>query len=123
MLQLSPEAHSMPSPTPACHDRPVPDVLDVEQRGDDVCFRVRVAPRASRAAVLGVHDGAIKVSLTAPPVGGAANAALIKLLARLLGVARSRVSIERGDRSRDKMLQVQGVDVAEVRALVDGLDG
>ena len=58
------------------------DALDVQSRGDDVRFCVRVAPRASRAAVLGIHGSALKVSLTAPPVDGAANEALRAFIAK-----------------------------------------
>ena len=65
-----------------------------------VRFSVRVTPRASRAAITGVHAGALKVSLTAPPVEGAANAALIELLADALGVAKRAVRIEHGDHGR-----------------------
>ena len=81
---------------------------------------VRVAPRASRDGIVGVHDGALKVALTAPPVEGAANEALVRLLAKELGVAKGDVRVVQGDRSRDKVVQVAGVDEARVRALVGG---
>jgi uncharacterized protein (TIGR00251 family) len=76
---------------------------------------VRVAPRASRNRVIGVQDGALKVALTAPPVEGAANEALKKLLAKALGVSKSKVEILRGDRARIKVLRVSGVSVRDVR--------
>jgi uncharacterized protein (TIGR00251 family) len=57
-----------------------------------VTIDVRVIPRASRSEVVGLHDGALKVRLAAPPVDGAANAELIKLLAKKFGVAKSEVS-------------------------------
>lgn len=72
-------------------------------------FDVRVAPRASRDAVQGIHDGALKVALTAPPVEGAANAALCKLIAKTLGVPKRAVTIVRGETSRNKSVHVQGV--------------
>ncbi len=68
-----------------------------------------MAPRSSRAAITGVHQGALKVSLTAPPVGGAANAALIELLAAELRVPRRAISIARGQRSKTKTVSVQGI--------------
>lgn len=80
-------------------------------------FEVRVAPRASRQGVLGVHAGALKVGLHAAPVDGAANAALVELLAQALGVARADVRIVRGERSRQKTIEVSGVQPAEVAAL------
>ena len=72
-------------------------------------FEVRVAPRASRNAIVGVHEGALKVSLTAPPVEGAANEALRKLLAKALGVPKSNIEIIRGERGRNKVLRIRGV--------------
>lgn len=78
---------------------------------------VRVVPRASRDAIIGVHDGALKVALTAPPVEGAANAALIRLLAKALGVAKGNVRLVQGDRSRDKVVELVGIDPSRVRSL------
>lgn len=95
-----------------------PDELRIEEGESGVRFSVRVAPRASRAAITGVHGGALKVSLTAPPVEGAANAALIDLLSSELGVAKRAVRIAHGDHSRLKALVVSGISAAQVRALV-----
>ncbi len=74
-----------------------------------VTFAVRVIPRASRNEIAGVQGGALKVRLTAPPVEGAANAALIELLASRLGVRKRAVSIAGGEKSRAKMVRVEGI--------------
>ena len=79
-------------------------------------LRVRLQPRASRDEIKGERDGRIVVRVTAPPVEGAANAALCKLIAKRAGVARGRVTVVRGERSRDKTVRVAGVDPAELRA-------
>lgn len=92
--------------------------LLAREEGGAVVFSVRVAPRASRSAVLGVHEGALKVALTAPPVDGAANAALIAFLAKALGVPKRDVVIEQGETSRSKRLRVTGVTREQVVALV-----
>ncbi len=89
--------------------------LDLREQDGAVVFEVRVAPRASRSRVIGVQDGALKVALTAPPVDGAANEALRKLLAKTLGVSKSDVEIVRGDRARIKLLRVKGIRAADVR--------
>ena len=89
--------------------------LRIREQDGAVTFEVRVAPRASRNRVIGIQDGALKVALTAPPVDGAANEALRKLLAKALGVAKSEVEILRGDRARIKLLRVQGVRASDVR--------
>ena len=70
---------------------------------------VRVQPIASRDRVLGMRDGALRVSVTAPPHDGKVNAALLELLADTLGVAKSRLRIVRGHSSRDKVVAVEGM--------------
>ncbi len=89
--------------------------LRVREHDGAVVFEVRVAPRASRSRVIGVQDGTLKVALTAPPVDGAANEALRKLLAKTLGVSKSDVEIVRGDRARIKVMRVNGIRAADVR--------
>lgn len=83
--------------------------LRIEQIEGAVVFEVRVSPRASRNEIVGVREGILKVALTAPPVDGAANQALIKLLAKALGIAKSNVAIVRGERGRHKVLEVRGI--------------
>lgn len=77
---------------------------------------VYVQPRASRTAVAGVHGGAIKIRLAAPPIDGAANAALVEFVAERLGVAKSRVRVAAGHTSRRKVLEIDGVDKEQVEA-------
>ena len=77
---------------------------------------VYVQPRASKTMVAGLHDGAIKIRLAAPPVDGAANVALVEFVAARLGIARGRVRIAAGETSRRKVIEIDGVDAASVRA-------
>ena len=79
-----------------------------------------VVPRASRSRVMGVHDGRLKVQLAAPPVDGEANAALVELLAGLLGVRKSAISLIEGETSRRKRVLVEGAGAASVRVVIDG---
>jgi uncharacterized protein (TIGR00251 family) len=88
--------------------------LRIRDDGDGVSFEVRVAPRASRQAIVGVRDGTLRVTLTAPPVAGAANDALRKLLAKALGVPKSSVEIVRGERARNKLVRVKGLDATRL---------
>lgn len=76
---------------------------------------VLVAPRASRTKVVGVHDGRLKVQLSAPPVDGAANTQLVEFIAGELGVRRGDVGLISGQSSRRKTLLVTGVTPDEVR--------
>ena len=94
------------------------DILAVKQAGEAVSFEVRVVPRASRTALKGVSDGALKVSLTAPPVDGAANAALCELVATTLDVPRRTVEIAHGEHSKRKTVRVLGMDAATLSAKI-----
>lgn len=94
----------------------------IEDAGGAVRFEVRVGTRASRDAIQGEHEGAIKIALTAPPVSGAANTALVALIARLLGVAKREVSIVRGQSSRTKRIEVRRASAQAVRALLESRD-
>lgn len=77
---------------------------------------VRVTPRASRNALAGTDDaGRLRVRLTAPPADGAANEALVRLLARRLRVPRSRVRILRGASARNKLIEVDGCTDLDLR--------
>jgi hypothetical protein len=92
--------------------------LRVDEEAGVVRFTVRVQPRASRSEIAGLHGEALKVRLTAPPVDGAANAALIDLLADRLAVSRNAVRIVAGAHARGKVVEVVGVGVESVRRLV-----
>ena len=83
-----------------------------------VTFDVLVQPRASRAKLGPIHDGRLKVSVTAPPVDGEANAAVIELFAKSLGVSRSAVEVVAGASSRRKTVRIAGVVAAAIEALI-----
>jgi uncharacterized protein (TIGR00251 family) len=82
----------------------------VSEHPGGVTIKVYVAPRSSATGVIGMHDGEIKVALTAPPVDGAANKALVEFLAKKLGIPKSAVSLVSGETSRHKVVAVADVD-------------
>jgi uncharacterized protein (TIGR00251 family) len=82
---------------------------------DGCTLNVRVHPGARRNAVSGIHNGAVKISLTTPPVDGRANEALIAFAAELLGISKGRVSLVAGMTGRAKVLRITGKNAAEVR--------
>ncbi len=86
----------------------------ITEANGSVTFAVRVVPRSSRNQIVGVEGGALKIKLTAPPVEGAANAALIEFVAEWLGVRRSAVSIVSGGKARNKLMRVNGVTREQV---------
>ncbi|MEA2567350.1 MAG: uncharacterized protein QOD49_2527 [Actinomycetota bacterium] len=67
-------------------------------------------PKAARSALIGMHGGALKAKVKAPPVEGKANQALLDLLAGALGVPRGRLTLVSGEQSRNKRVRVEGVD-------------
>jgi hypothetical protein len=79
-------------------------------------LRIRLQPRARRNEIVGERDGAVLIRVTAPPVDGKANEALCRLVAKKAGVAPSRVTLLKGHTARDKTLDVDGVDIAALRA-------
>ena len=86
----------------------------IAEANGGVTFAVRVVPRSSRRQIVGVEGEALKIKLTAPPVEGAANAALIEFVAEWLGVRRSAVSIVSGDKARNKLVRVSGLTREQV---------
>lgn len=93
--------------------------LEIRESGGVVSFAVRVAPRASRDAIEGEWQGALRVRLTAPPVDDKANEALRRLLAGRLNIAISAVRIVGGDHSRTKRIEIRGVLAAQILALME----
>lgn len=79
-------------------------MLDVETSPTGLMLRIFVQPRSSRNQIAGLHGGALKLQITAPPVEGAANQMCIRFLARQLGIAKSRLEIVSGLAGRSKRL-------------------
>jgi uncharacterized protein len=92
-------------------------VIDISERDGSVSFSVRVTPRASRDAIEGEYQAALRVRLAAPPIEDRANDALRRLLAARLNVPVSAVRIVGGEKSRNKRVSVAGVTRAQVAAL------
>lgn len=93
-----------------------PNGLRISPTKDGASLAVKVVPRASREELAGVQQGALRIRLTAPPVEGAANQALVAFVAKLLGVPKGDVEILSGHGSRRKVVGVQGLVPREVAA-------
>ena len=85
----------------------------IRETADGVEIDVRIIPRAGTTAISGTRDGRLLIRLLAPPVEGAANAALIAFLAQILDRPKRAVRIVSGERSRSKRVAVQGVTAAD----------
>lgn len=81
---------------------------------ESVLLRVRLTPRGGVTAIARYESGVLHVRTTAPPVDGAANRALLELLAKAIGMPKSAISIVRGDTSREKTLRLEGITGAEL---------
>ncbi len=85
---------------------------------DGCLLHLRVHPGARRNAIIGIHDNALKISLTTPPTDGRANEALIAFLAEALSIPRARLTLTHGLASRSKTLHITGLKPAEVEKLL-----
>lgn len=97
--------------------------MEIVLNDDDVLFYVRVAPKAKKPAVGGKHDGALKVAVSEPPDQGKANAAVVRAVAKHLGLRRADVEIVSGLTSRRKRLRVKAVDGSALAAQLQQLAG
>jgi uncharacterized protein len=92
--------------------------LDVRASTSGLRFEVKVKVRASRSAVLGVEGAHLSVALAAPPVDGAANEALRRLLADHFDLAQRDVEIVGGEKSRRKLLELRGISLERLLSRV-----
>ncbi|MEW6595248.1 MAG: DUF167 domain-containing protein [Thermodesulfobacteriota bacterium] len=84
-----------------------------------VLLTVHVQPKASRTRVAGLHgEKAVKICITAPPVDGQANEALVKFLAKLFRLPQSAISIETGHQGRSKLFRLTGITLADAARLL-----
>jgi len=86
---------------------------------ESITLSIRIQPRASKNEITWMENGGLKIRLTAPPVDGAANEALIRFLAETLSVTKSQVDIVSGHTSRDKIVRISGVGNADAERLLN----
>ena len=84
-----------------------------------VTLSIRIQPRASKNEIVTMESGGLKIRLTAPPVDGAANEALVKFLADTLSIPKSHVEIVSGHTSREKIVRISGVSDADARRVLN----
>lgn len=86
----------------------------LQRNADGVILSIRVTPKASRDAILGVVGDELKISLQAPPIQGEANKALVRFLGKTLGVARGRLELVSGESSRRKRVLARDCSLDEI---------
>ncbi len=85
-------------------------MIQFTEKDDSVIFTVRAVPRASKSEIVGEHDGALKIRIASPPVDGAANEELIKVLSEFFGVSKSSIEITGGQTSKQKQVRINGIN-------------
>jgi uncharacterized protein (TIGR00251 family) len=93
--------------------------FDARRSGDVVRFSVRLQPRASKNEITGLQGVSLKVRVTAPPVDGMANEALIEILSQTLQISRRDVRIVSGLTSRTKVVEIREVEIGKIQRLAD----
>jgi len=93
-------------------------VIQFTEKDGNLIFNVRVVPRASKSEIVGDLDGALKVRIASPPVNGAANAELIKVLSKKLNVAKNAVEIVGGQTSKQKLIRISGINHVDFLNLI-----
>jgi uncharacterized protein len=93
-------------------------MFPVNETTRGVTFAVKVHPRARKNAITGTVGNALKLAVTAPPVEGKANEAVIEFFADFFAIPRSSVSIASGETSRNKVVRVTGISIQRVRELL-----
>ncbi|HOW81082.1 MAG TPA: DUF167 domain-containing protein [Spirochaetota bacterium] len=86
----------------------------------EAIFEIRVTPKSSRRSVSVDADGNVRVCLNSPPADGKANAECIELLSKKIGVAKSYISIRKGEKGRNKTICVSGMTVEAVMEKIMG---
>jgi uncharacterized protein (TIGR00251 family) len=89
-------------------------MIPIQESAKGVAFAVKVHPRARKCAITGAVGDALKLSLTAPPVEGRANQAVIEFFADLFEISRASVTIASGETSRTKVVRIAGLSRAAV---------
>jgi uncharacterized protein len=90
----------------------------IQQDNEGVTLLVKVVPRSSKNGIAGISEGVLKITLTAPPVEGAANQALIETLAKICHLRKSDIAILSGQTARLKRVRLGGAKIEEIRRLL-----
>lgn len=95
--------------------------MDIQEHPDGVVLKIKVQPRGSKNGINGMFGDAVKVSLTAPPVDGAANAACIEFFASILNIPKNRVKITAGHTGRIKLVKFYGLSRKDLQGRLQGM--
>jgi uncharacterized protein (TIGR00251 family) len=94
-------------------------IVRLHKKGVEINFQV--LPRSSQSMIVGLHNDAVKIKLTKPPVDGQANAECCRVVAKYFGVSKTKVSVLRGTASRQKTILVEDVSFSVVIEMLKSL--
>ena len=94
----------------------------IEEKGENCLIRCRIQPSASKTAIIGIYDNALKITLAAPPVDGKANKALRTFIAKQLKLSKSKIKVIKGDKSRSKTLLCENITQSDIKKLIPALN-
>ena len=87
--------------------------LSIKSCKDGIQFKAVIQPRSSKNIICGLQGDSLKIRLTSPPVDGAANQMCVKLLAKILGISISKITITTGQKGRNKIFLIKGITESE----------
>ena len=93
-------------------------MIEYSEKNRGLTFAVRIVPRASRSEIAGEYNGALRIRIAAPPVEGAANRELIRLLAASFKLPQNAVEIISGTGSKRKIVHITGADSGKLEQLI-----
>ncbi|MDX6385212.1 MAG: uncharacterized protein QOK48_2785 [Blastocatellia bacterium] len=93
-------------------------MINYSEKDRGLTFAVRIIPRASRSEIAGEYNGALRIRIAAPPVDGAANRELVRLLAKSFKLPQNAIEIVSGAGSKNKIVHVSGGDSARLAQLI-----
>ena len=91
------------------------------QTKEGVIISLHVLPNAPKSQIVGEHNGSLKIKIKAPPVDGKTNEAIVKFFSDVLGISKSKIEILKGDKSKEKSLQVKDLSLEQIQAKVESL--
>ena len=97
------------------------NIFQLRESKNGLTFDIQVTPHASRAQLVGIQDGMLRIKVTALPVEGAANEACIKLLAKTFALRKNQMEIFTGEKSRKKTVLVKGISRKELEMKINNV--
>jgi uncharacterized protein len=93
-------------------------LIQFSEKDNALIFTVKVVPRASKSEIAGEAEGALKIRIASPPIDGAANAELVRLLSKTFDVSKSAVEIIGGETSKTKQIKIKGAQIEKLTAIL-----